>query len=94
MESNETQGVCYAQPRSLADRVVIANDFVRRCSFPIPILIDDEQNAADQSYAGWPERLYVIDDSNKIAYKGKTGPFGYEPVEVEAWLKARFPRAQ
>ena len=33
-----------------------------------------------------PERLYVIDEQGKIAYKGKVGPFGYEPDEVEAWL--------
>ena len=47
-------------------------------------------NAADEAYAGWPERLYVIDEHGAIAYKGKPGPFGYEPDEVEAWLKTRF----
>jgi hypothetical protein len=26
-----------------------------------------------------------------IVYKGKPGPFGYHPEEVEAWLTARFP---
>ena len=41
-------------------------------------------------YAGWPERLYVVDEKGVIAYKGKTGPFGYDPDEVEAWLAERF----
>jgi hypothetical protein len=45
-------------------------------------------NAADELYAGWPERLYVIGADGRIAYKGKTGPFGYHPEEVEAWLAA------
>ena len=26
-----------------------------------------------------------------IVYKGKPGPFGYHPEEVEAWLAKRFP---
>jgi peroxiredoxin len=53
------------------------------------MLVDRMENAADEIYAGWPERLYVIDASGKIAYKGETGPFGYHPEEVEAWLDER-----
>ena len=30
MESNEKEGVCYPQPKSTAQRVAIANDFIRR----------------------------------------------------------------
>ena len=29
--------------------------------------------------------------TGKIVYKGKPGPFGYHPEEVEAWLANRFP---
>ena len=32
-----------------------------------------------------------IDPSMTIVYKGKPGPFGYHPEEVEAWLAKRFP---
>lgn len=93
MESNEKEGVCYAQPTTLPQRVAIANDFTRRFTFPIPLLVDGMENGADALYAGWPERLYIIDENGKIVYKGKPGPFGYEPAEVEAWLKQRFPAA-
>src|SRR5712692_5869581 len=81
METNEKEDVCYAQPRSMEQRVAIANDFVTRFQFPIPLLVDGMDNAADAVYAGWPERLYVIDESGTIVYKGKTGPFGYHPSE-------------
>jgi len=91
MESNEKEGVCYPQPKSTAQRVAIANDFIRRFHFPIPILVDDIANTADAVYAGWPERFYVIDEKKVIVYKGKTGPFGFHPEEVEAWLAKRFP---
>lgn len=86
MESNEKEGVCYPQPKTMAQRIAIANDFVRRFKYPIPLLIDSVDNPADKIYAGWPERFYVLDRDRKIVYKGKTGPFGYHPEEVEAWL--------
>ena len=89
MDSNEEEGVCYPQPKTLADRLAIARDFVERNDYTIPMLVDDVQNAADELYAGWPERLYVIAADGTSAYKGKTGPFGFEPDEVDQWLDAR-----
>lgn len=90
IDSNEKEGVCYPQPRTTEQRVAIANDFIQRFRYPIPVLVDDIGNGADAVYAGWPERLYILDETNAIVYKGKTGPFGYHPEEVEAWLEARF----
>jgi type I thyroxine 5'-deiodinase len=90
MDSNEKEDVCYPQPRTLEQRVAIANDFVKRFHYDVPIAVDDMGNAAEKAYAGWPERLYVVDESGKVAFKGKVGPFGYHPEEVEAWLAARF----
>jgi type I thyroxine 5'-deiodinase len=92
MDSNEKEDVCYPQPRVLADRVAIANDFVKRFHYDVPVALDDMGNAAENVYAAWPERLYVVDENGKIAFKGKPGPFGYHPEEVEAWLEARFAR--
>ena len=90
MASNEKENVCYRQPRTLAERVAIANDFVRRFHYDIPMVVDPIENPANQAYAGWPERLYVIDEKGTIVYKGKPGPFGYHPEEVETWLARRF----
>ena len=91
MESNEKESVCYPQPTNLKDRVRIANDFVKRFHYEMPLYVDPIENPANQAYAGWPERFYVIDESGTIVYKGKPGPFGYHPEEVEAWLAKRFP---
>jgi iodothyronine deiodinase-like protein len=90
MDSNEEEGVCYPQPTNLAERVAIARDFVERHHYAIPVRVDLPTNQADELYAGWPERLYVIDEQGRIAYKGKTGPFGFEPEEIAQWLEARF----
>jgi hypothetical protein len=91
MESNEKVSVCYPQPKTKEDRVRIANDFVKRFQYKIPLVVDPIENPANQAYAGWPERFYIVDESGTIVYKGKPGPFGYHPEEVEAWLAKRFP---
>jgi Iodothyronine deiodinase len=90
MDSNEKENVCYPQPKTLADRVAIANDFVKRFHYDVPIAVDDMGNDANKAYAGWPERFYIVDESGKIVYKGEPGPFGFKPEEVEKWLAERF----
>lgn len=88
MDSNETDGVCYPQPRTTAERLAIARDFAARYEYPIELVVDPIENPADNLYAGWPERLYVVGPDGVIRYKGDTGPFGFDPEEVEAWLDA------
>ncbi len=88
MRSNDADkdDVCYAQPKTLGQRVAIANDFTRRFKFALPFGIDDMTNAANNAYAAWPERLYILDAGGRIAYKGGNGPFKYDPGEVRNWL--------
>ncbi|MCA1582162.1 MAG: hypothetical protein LC796_12395 [Acidobacteria bacterium] len=91
MTSNEKENVCYAQPKTLAQRLAIANDFVKRFHYDVPLAVDPIENPANAAYAGWPERFYIVEESGRIVYKGKPGPFGYHPEEVESWLARRFP---
>jgi hypothetical protein len=90
MKSNLKDDVCYAQPKNLEQRVMIANDFIKRFGYPLPFGIDDMSNAADLAYSAWPERLYIIDESGHIAYRGGMGPFNYQPSEIRDWLTARY----
>jgi type I thyroxine 5'-deiodinase len=90
MKSNVKDDVCYAQPKTLEQRVAIANDFTKRFKFPLPFGIDDMSNAANDAYAAWPERIYIIDESGHIAYRGGMGPFNYKPEEAREWLAARY----
>ncbi len=93
MDINLTADVCYRQPRTTEERVAIANDFSRRFNYPLPLAVDDIRNTASDAFAAWPERLYVIGEDGRIAYKGGMGPFDYKPEEVRAWLEDRFPAA-
>jgi type I thyroxine 5'-deiodinase len=90
MKSNVKDDVCYAQPKTLEQRVAIANDFTKRFKFSLPFGIDDMSNAADNAYSAWPERIYIIDESGHIAYRGGIGPFNYKPAEAREWLSARY----
>ena len=90
MKSNVKDDVCYAQPRTLEQRVAIAKDFTARYKFPLPFGIDDMSNAADKAYAAWPERLYILDETGHIVYRGGMGPFHYKPAEVREWLAAKY----
>ena len=90
MKSNVKDDVCYAQPKTLVQRVAIAKDFTTRFKFPLPFGVDDMSNAADNVYAAWPERLYVIDQTGHVVYRGGMGPFNYKPVEVREWLAAKY----
>ena len=90
MKSNLKDDVCYAQPKTLEQRVIIANDFIKRFKFPLPFGIDDMSNAADNAYSAWPERIYIIDESGHIAYRGGMGPFNYKSEEAREWLAARY----
>jgi Iodothyronine deiodinase len=90
MKSNVKDDVCYAQPKTLEQRMAIANDFTKRFKYPLPFGVDDMGNAANDAYAAWPERFYIIDESGRIAYRGGMGPFNYKPSEVRDWLAARY----
>ena len=90
MKSNVKDDVCYAQPKTLGQRVAIAQDFTKRFKFPLPFGIDEMGNAADNAYAAWPERLYVIDETGHVVYRGGIGPFNYKPAEVRDWLAAKY----
>jgi len=90
MKSNVKEDVCYAQPKTLEQRVAIAKDFTARYKFPLPFGIDEMGNAADAAYAAWPERLYVIDETGHVAYRGGMGPFNYKPADVRDWLAAKY----
>ena len=90
MKSNVKDDVCYAQPKTLEQRVVIANDFIKRFKFPLPFGIDDMSNGADNAYSAWPERIYIVDEGGRIAYRGGMGPFNYKPGEAREWLAARY----
>lgn len=49
-------------------------------------MLDEFGNSTEQSYTGWPDRMYLIDAAGRVAYKSKAGPFGFKSDELKAAL--------
>jgi hypothetical protein len=84
---NTRQGVVYNTPKTIEEREKIAQECGAHLELKIPILIDGMDDAVEKAYAGWPDRIYVIDREGRIAYKGRPGPSGFRPAEAEAALR-------
>jgi hypothetical protein len=68
------------QPRTLEERQKVAADFAAALKLSIPVLVDPLDDPAGKAYAGWPDRVYVVDAEGKIALKGGVGPGGFLPA--------------
>ena len=87
MRQNEQAGIQVNQPKTYEERVKVAGECMKNLKLTIPCLVDDLQNTAQKAYAGWPDRLYVLDSEGKVAYRGEPGPRGFKPAEAEEALK-------
>lgn len=83
VESNEQEGILFAQPHSIEARSEIAQVCALRLELSIPTLIDDLENSTDQKYYALPDRLYLIGRDGCVAYRGAPGPFGFVASELE-----------
>jgi hypothetical protein len=86
--SNVRDNVVFASPSDARQRDDLANVCVVKLGIEMPAIVDDFQDSTDTAYSGWPDRLYVIDRSGRIAYKSAPGPYGFKPAELEQALAA------
>jgi type I thyroxine 5'-deiodinase len=84
MQSNIKDQVVFASPRSQDERANLAGTCVRKLGIDIPAVLDEFGNSTESAYTGWPDRMYVIDPTGKVAYKSKPGPFGFKSDELKA----------
>jgi hypothetical protein len=67
-------------PKTIEERQKVAKEFAASLKLTLPILVDTMDDKLDKAYAGWPDRLYVIDQQGKVALKGDPGPRGFSPA--------------
>ncbi len=87
MESNLKDKVVFASPRNEDERSSVAGMCVRKLGIEIPAVLDEFRNSTEANYTAWPDRIYVIDQNGKIAYKSKPGPFGFKSEELRVALQ-------
>lgn len=90
-EAHSTDGWAFTnnldinQHRSLEERLSAAQILVQMEPL-CPVVVDEMTNVAAIKYGALPERLYVL-QAGKVVYKGKMGPWGYDPLEVRTFLE-------
>jgi hypothetical protein len=83
VESNEREGIFFAQPTSYGERFEVARVCSLKLELSIPTLVDDMDNSTDLKYYALPDRLYLIGRDGRVAYRGGPGPFGFVAAELE-----------
>lgn len=90
--ANRRDSVVLAQPSTFSGRKTVAQRCSRALKLTMPCVVDDMNNTVDNAYAGWPERLFIIDADGRIAFAGTQGPFGFKPNDVRKWLRKNLGR--
>jgi hypothetical protein len=62
----------------------VAEEFAEEVKLSVPILVDTIDDEVERAYAGWPDRIYILDQQGKIVHKGEQGPRGLQPSVKEA----------
>ena len=86
MQSNVRDKVVFASPKSEEERALIAGACVRKLGIKFPAVLDEFGNSTEQAYTGWPDRIYLVDQNGRVAYKSKPGPFGFKSEELSRAL--------
>jgi hypothetical protein len=82
LEINEKENVVYQEPQHYDERISLAGTCSTNLGIEFPALVDTIENTTERAYTAWPDRLYVIDGSGRIAYKSAAGPFGFKTDEL------------
>jgi len=86
-KGNRKRKVQITQPKTFEERVAVARTCMRELKLSIPAVVDGMDDKVSKEYAGFPDRLYIVDKEGKVAFKGERGPRGFKPLQMEKPLK-------
>lgn len=84
--ANVRDCILFAQPKTEKERANVARTCVKNLGIEFPTLLDNMDNAVEQAYTAWPDRLYVVGKDGKIAFKSGPGPRGFDSRELGVFL--------
>lgn len=79
-------------PISTLERANVAAQCVADLDLPMPALVDGVNDAVNQAYQGWPDRLFLVGRDGRIAYSGGRGPFFFAPDALEDAIQTELGR--
>src|SRR5262245_9993119 len=74
------------EPLTDDERLALARTCERDLHPGFPVAVDGIDDAVNEAYAAWPERLYLVDVDGTVVYRGGKGPMGFKPEELEGVL--------
>jgi type I thyroxine 5'-deiodinase len=86
LSSNTKDGVLFASAKSAEERSSTASSCVRKLGIQIPAVLDKMDDGTERAYTGWPDRIYLIDQNGRVAFKTAPGPFGFSTSDLELAL--------
>jgi hypothetical protein len=81
---NVDDGVEYADPTSLEERVDVATACALRLKINMPVVVDPIDDPLASAYGALPDRLYLVGTDGRIAFQGDPGPGGFKPEVLGA----------
>jgi hypothetical protein len=64
----------------------------RTLDLTMPIAVDSIDNKVGRAYAGWPNRMVVVDTNGNILFASDPSPRGTDAVRLRHWLKENVAR--
>jgi type I thyroxine 5'-deiodinase len=86
MQSNVKDKVVFASPKNEQERALVAGACVRKLGIKFPAVLDEFGNSTENAYTGWPDRIYLVGQDGRVAYKSRPGPFGFSAKELATAL--------
>ncbi len=84
---NAREGFEVPVARSYEEKESYADMCVRKLNIELPALVDRLDYPVEADYSAWPDRIYLVGRDGSIAYKGRPGPRGFKPGELEEALR-------
>lgn len=76
------------QHNNYEERCTTAKMLMNDRSLTMPMLIDGMNNAANEDYRAYPDRVFLVRSDGRLAVAAERGPWGFGPglKATEAWL--------
>lgn len=89
---NEREGILLPTAKTLEQKEEHATQCVLKLDIRFTTLVDNLDNQVELNYTAFPDRLYLIGKDGRIAWKGRPGPQGFRPAELEAAIQKELAR--
>ena len=88
LSENVAEGVQIAQHGAIGERIVAARICSKELGIRMQIGVDDMENTANDLFAAWPVRVYILGAQREVLYRGGPGPYDFRMDEARTALEA------